>query len=242
MAIPIIATPTYELKLPSNKKKIKYRPFLVKEEKLLLLAMETKDPTQIQNTTKQVIKDCTFGEVDVEACPPFDLEYILLQLRIKSVGEKASITMKCPSCETPNTTDVNLAEIEVTKKEGHTNDIKLSDKMGVVMRYPTLADSSSVQMEEGESESSKRKNAEKSIEMIASCIDVIYEGETIYKTKEFKKEEVVEFIENLSQGMFQKIAAFFEDMPALRHTLEFKCSKCGTENKFNIKGIQDFFT
>lgn len=242
MAIPIVATPTYELKLPSNKKKIKYRPFLVKEEKLLLLAMETKDPVQIQRTTKQVIKDCTFGEFDVDVCPPFDLEYILLQLRIKSVGEKSTVSLKCSSCETANSTDIDLTKVEVTKKEGHTNDIKLAPTMGVLMRYPTMEDTAALGMSEEGAEEDKAKSAEKSIEMIASCIDVIYDGDKIYKTKDFSKEEVVEFIENMSQGMFQKLTSFFENMPALRHEVQFTCSKCGTENKVAIKGIQDFFT
>ena len=242
MAIPIVATPTYELKLPSNKKKIKFRPFLVKEEKLLLLAMETKDPVQIQNTTKQVIKDCTFGEFDVDVCPPFDLEYILLQLRIKSVGEKSTVSFKCSSCETANTIDIDLTKVEVTKKDGHTNDIKLAPNMGVLMRYPTMEDTAMLGLSEESAKEDKATNAEKSIGMIASCIDVIYEGDKIHKTKDYTKEEVVEFIENLSQGMFQKLTSFFENMPALRHEAQFTCSKCGTENKVAIKGIQDFFT
>lgn len=242
MAIPIVATPTYELKLPSNKKKIKFRPFLVKEEKLLLLAMETKDPVQIQETTKQVIKECTFGDIDVELCPPFDLEYILLQLRIKSVGEKSSVSLKCSSCDATNSMEVDLTKIDVIKKENQSNEIKLTETMGVVMRYPTIADSSSLGSSEEGVEETKAVSAEKTIDMIASCIEVIFDKEKVYKTKDFSRNEVIEFVENLSQGMFQKVAAFFEDMPALRHTLEFKCVKCGSDNKVNIKGMQDFFT
>lgn len=243
MAIPIVATPTYELKLPSNKKKIKYRPFIVKEEKLLLLAMETKDPAQIQNTTKQVIKDCTFGEVDVETCPPFDLEYILLQLRIRSVGEKASVSLKCSSCNVSNPVEIDLTTIDITNNQEHTNDIKLTDTLGVMMRYPTMLDSASYEgADPSKGEEDKVKTAVQSINLIASCIEVIYDKDKIYKTKDFTKEEVIDFIENLSQGMFQKIASFFENMPALRHTVEYKCHKCETENKINMRGIQDFFT
>jgi ribosomal protein L44E len=241
MAIPIIATPTYELMLPSSKKKIKYRPFLVKEEKLLLLAMETKDPAHIQETTKQIVKDCTFGEVDVELAPPFDVEYILLQLRIRSVGEKSTLKIRCSSCETPKSVEVDLTKVEVVKKEGHTNDIRLTDTMGVLLRYPTMVDSSNIGLSENDKED-KAKNAEQSIAMIASCIDVIYDGEKVYKTKEFTKQEVIEFIENLSQGMFQKIATFFEEMPALRHEIKFNCDKCKTDNTLMVRGIQDFFT
>ena len=241
MAIPIIATPTYELILPSTGKKIKYRPFLVKEEKMLLLAMETKDSAQIQTASKTVIADCTFGEMDVEKCPPFDLEYIMLQLRIKSVGETVTPSFKCKKCETSNEVEVDLTKINVIQTEGHSNTVKLSDTMGVVMRYPTMSDDDIAPASEEDSQN-VLKNAERSMQLIASCIDAIYDGEKVYNTKNFTKQEVMEFIENLSQGMFQKIATFFQNMPTLKHDIKFACAKCGEENNLSIRGVQDFFT
>jgi len=241
MAIPIIATPTYELTLPSTKKVIKYRPFLVKEEKLLLLAMESKDPKQIQSTSKDVIKNCTFGEIDVETCPPFDLEYILLQLRIRSVGEKVSTKIKCLKCDEPNVVEVDLLSVNVSASENHSNTIKLSEKMGVIMKYPNMGNEDLLAAGDKEKDDPVQ-NAELSMKLIASCIEVIYDGDKTYQTKNFSKEEVMEFIENMSQGMFQKIIKFFQDMPALRKEVEFKCAKCDTDNKITIRGIQDFFT
>jgi hypothetical protein len=241
MAIPIIATPTYELTLPSTKKVIKYRPFLVKEEKLLLLAMESKDPKQIQTTSKEVIKNCTFGEVDVDKCPPFDLEYILLQLRIRSVGEKVSTKMKCEKCEEPNAVEIDLVSVNVSASENHSNTIKLTDTIGVLMKYPSMGNEDLLSMDIKDKDDAVQ-NAEMSMKLIASCIEVIYDGDKTYQAKNFSKEEVMEFIENLSQGMFQKIIKFFQDMPALRKEVEFKCAKCATDNKVTIRGIQDFFT
>jgi transcription elongation factor Elf1 len=239
MAIPIVATPTYELKLPSSGKKIKYRPFLVKEEKVLLLAMETKDPAQIQSTTKTVIHDCTFGGVDVENCPPFDLEYIVLQLRIKSVGEKISPSFKCSECNTQTAVDIDLTKVEVVKTANHSNTIHLTDKMGVVMRYPTIEDTVGM---ESVDEKDTEKNAERTINLIASCIEVIFDNDKIYKTKDFSKEEVIGFVENMSQDMFQKIVKFYQDIPAIKHEINFACPKCGHENKYTLRGMQDFFT
>jgi len=239
MAIPIVTTPTYELKLPSSGKKIKYRPFLVKEEKVLLLAMETKDSAQIQSTTKTVINDCTFGSVDVETCPPFDLEYIILQLRIKSVGEKISPNFKCSECKTQNTVEIDLTKVEVVKTPEHTNTVKLTEHMGVIMRYPTIEDTSS--MEEVD-ENDTKKNTERSINLIASCIEVIFDKDKTYKTKDFTQQEVIDFIENLSQEMFQKIAKFFQEIPAIKQEVTFACSKCKHENKYTLRGMQDFFT
>jgi hypothetical protein len=156
------------------------------------------------------------------------------------------LKIKCGECQTINDVDVDLTKVEVVKKEGHTNEIKLTDTMGVIMRYPTIEDSSvidpSVTEKSGSDEVDKAKNAEQSIKLIASCIDVIFDKDKIYKTKDFSKEEVIEFIDNLSQGMFQKIAMFFDDMPALRHTIKFSCKKCNVNNEIGVKGIQDFFT
>lgn len=241
MAIPIIATPTYELTLPSTKKVIKYRPFLVKEEKLLLLAMESKDPKQIQRTSKEVIKNCTFGEIDIDSFPSFDIEYILLQLRVRSVGEKVSTKLKCEKCNESNPIEIDLESINVSSNSNHSNTIKLTEKMGVIMRYPMMGNEELFASDVSET-SNAIKNAEMSMKLIASCIEVIFDGDKTYQAKNFKKEELVEFIENLSQGMFQKLIGFFQDMPALRHKVEYKCEKCSHENSITLRGIQDFFT
>ena len=201
--------------------------------------METKDPAQIQSTTKTVISDCTFGSVDVETCPPFDLEYIILQLRIKSVGEKITPNFKCSECQTPNQVEIDLTKVDVVKIPDHSNTIKLTDNMGVIMRYPTIEDTVGV---DAEDEKDAKKNAEKTMNLIASCIEVIYENDKIYKTKDFTREDVIGFIENLSQGMFQKIAKFFQDIPAIKQDITFSCSKCNHENRYTLRGMQDFFT
>lgn len=241
MAIPIIATPTYELTVPSTKKVIKYRPFLVKEEKLLLLAMESKDAKQIQSTSKEVIKNCTFGEIDVEISPPFDIEYILLQLRIRSVGEKVNTRLKCQKCETSNAVEIDLQSINVTNPDNHNNTIKLTDTMGVVMKYPSLGNEELFSMREEDKENAV-KSAEMSMKMICSCIEAIFDGDKVYQAKNFSKTEVMEFVENLSQVMFQKLISFFQNMPAIKHDVNLKCEKCGYENEYTLRGIQDFFT
>ena len=207
MAIPIVTTPTYELKLPSSGKKIKYRPFLVKEEKVLLLAIETKDSAQIQSTTKTVINDCTFGSMDVETCPPFDLEYIILQLRIKSVGEKISPNFKCSECETQNTVEIDLTKVEVVKTPEHTNTVKLTENMGVIMRYPTIEDTSS--MEEVD-ENDTKKNTERSINLIASCIEVIFDKDKTYKTKILHNKRLSISLKIYHKGCFRKLQSSFK--------------------------------
>lgn len=239
MAIPIVAAPEYELKLPSTGKKIKYRPFLVKEEKILLLAMETKDPAQIQSATKQVIGNCTFGQVDVDTAPPFDLEFVLLQLRIRSVGETASVGIKCSDCGHSNPVDVDLASIQVSKPENHSTTIKLTDSLSVMMRYPTIEDTQQSGIEEGASD---KQNTESAIKMIARCIEVIQDGTKTYKSKDFTPEEVVEFLENLSQSLFMKIMSFFSNMPTIKKEVSFACSKCSKQNNYTLRGIKDFFT
>jgi len=239
MAIPIVATPEYELKLPSNGKKVKYRPFLVKEEKVLLLAMETKDPAQIQSATKQVINDCTFGQVNVDTAPPFDLEYVLLQLRIRSVGETASVGIKCSSCEATNSIEIELPSIQVTKPENHTTTIKITDSLSVLMRYPTIEDMQASDMDET---ADTKKNTEAAMDLISSCIEVIQDRGNTYKAKDFTKEEVKEFIENLSQPMFMKIMDFFNTMPTIKKEVSFVCHKCSKDNKYTLRGIKDFFT
>jgi len=236
MSLPTIVAPNYELTVPSTGKKIKFRPFLVKEEKILLLANETKDQDQILSAMKQIVSNCTFNEVDPEEAATFDIEYIFLQLRAKSVGESVEVNIKCTKCDTPIPVRVELSEIQVIKEKNHTNKIAISDTMGLVMRYPNFKALQILQSSGGNAQ-----NPTELLEFVATCITSIYDNSQIYEGKEHTTNELVEFIENLPQGAFAKIMDFFTKMPVVSKDIVCECSKCKAVNKVTLKGAQDFF-
>lgn len=238
MPLPKIATPTYELVLPSTKQTIKYRPFLVKEEKLLVLALESEDNKQITNAVKAVIKSCvTSRGVKVEQLPTFDIEYLFLNIRGKSVGEEVEVNITAPDDgETQIPITISLDEIEVIESEGHNKQIKLDDDLMMEMRYPSLD-----QFIKNNFSMSDDMNIEKSFELIASCIDKIYNEEEVWSTSDVSKKEVLEFLEGMNSLQFKQIEKFFETMPKLSHTVEVVNPKTKEKSTIVLEGLSSFF-
>ena len=237
MALPIVETPRFELTLPSTDMKVQYRPFLVKEEKVLYMALESGDENQMQSATKDILTAVTFNKIDVETLPTFDVEYIFLQVRAKSVGEVAKFKIICPDdSETYGDIEVDISKVEVQVDDAHTNDVILDEKrkLGVMLKYPNikvLYDTQGI----------KALKYEDIIKLIIGCVDYIYEGEKNYPISESTQEELKEFFENLSQDQFSKIRKFFDSMPKLRHVTKVKNPKTGVESTVTFSGLQDFF-
>ena len=237
MALPIVETPRYELTLPSQETKVQYRPFLVKEEKILYVALESGDEKEMQQATKDILKSVTFNKIDVDNLPTFDIEYIFLQVRAKSVGEVAKFKIICPDDKTTyGDVEVDISKVEVQVDDAHTNNIVLDEKrkLGVMMNYPNMKVLYSTQ-------GVKSLKYEDVINLIIGCIDYIYEGEKNYPVKESTQQELKDFLENLPQEQFGKIRKFFETMPRLRHQTKVKNPKTGVESTITFSGLQDFF-
>ena len=235
MALPKINTPTYELVVPSTGEEIRYRPFLVKEEKILLMAMESGDNKEIIRAIQDIVKECTYDKLKLSTMPMFDIEYLFLNIRAKSVGEITTLRLSCPDDEkTTVKVDVNLTEIEVQTDKNHTNKIELTDEMGIMMKYPTI-DSFAGDMSE--------INASNMLELISGCIDSIYDkgGEEVFEAKDQTKKELIEFIEQLNSKQFKNIQGFFDTMPKLKHTIKVKNPKTKKESEVVLQGLNDFF-
>jgi len=236
MALPKLTTPTYELEIPSTDAKIKYRPFLVKEEKILMMAMESKATADITQAVKDIVKECTFNQVDISNMPMFDVEYIFLQIRSKSVGEVSKLKLLCPDDgKTYADVELNLNEVKVQVGDDHTNKIELDKGMGMIMTYPTI---------DSFTDSGIRDiNASNMLEVISGCILQIYEeeGKKTYDSKDQTKKELVEFIEQLSTKQFKDVQAFFDTMPKLKHTIKVTNPKTKKESKITLTGLNDFF-
>ena len=238
MPLPKIATPTYDLELPSSKQKIKFRPFLVKEEKLLVLALESEDTKQITNAIKTVIKSCisTRG-VKVEDLPTFDIEFLFLNIRGKSVGEEVEISIIAPDDgTTPIPVSINLDDIKVVEDENHTKQIRLDDSLMMEMKYPSLD-----QFIKNNFDQIDTSNVDKSFELIASCIDKIYNEEEVWSTADCTKKEVVEFLNQMSSTQFKDVEKFFETMPKLSHTLEVVNPVTDVASVVVLEGLSSFF-
>ncbi len=236
MALPKIQTPSFEVILPSTGDKLIYRPFLVKEEKILLLAMESKDNTQIIQAVKDIVSSCTFEKLNVATMPMFDMEYIFLNIRAKSVGEISKLKILCPDDKkTYANVELDLTKVEVQVGDDHTNKIELTDDMGIIMTYPTI-DSF---LESG----IETVNANNMLDVVGSCILQIYEqkGEKVYQAKDQTKKELTEFIESMNSGQFKKIQSFFDTMPKLSHTIQVKNPKTKKTNDVKLTGLNDFF-
>jgi len=238
MALPIIATPKYELTIPSTNKKVSYRPFLVKEEKVLLLANETKDQKQIITAMRDIITNCTFGEVDVKTLATFDIEYIFMQLRSKSIGENIEVKVKCKKCETQNPLSINTNDIKIKKDNNIQNNIRIAGTTGVIFNYPNFE---ALQNLESTNSENNGQKTEELLLFIASCIDTIYDDKQVYLAKDHSSKELVDFLESLPQVSFTKIMDFFNKMPYMSYSTTIKCSKCGHEETIELKGAQDFF-
>ena len=236
MALPKLTTPTYELEVPSTDEKVQYRPFLVKEEKILLIAMESGKSEDIIEAVKQIVSSCTFDKLDLGRMPMFDVEYIFLNIRAKSVGEISKLKLLCPDDnKTYGEVEVNLQDVKVHVDEGHNNKIELENKMGMIMTYPSI----DTFKESGVT----TINASNMLDVISACIKEIYEekGEKVYQTKDQTKKEVTEFVESLNTQQFKKIQEFFDTMPKLKHTIKVKNPKTKKESEVILFGLQDFF-
>ena len=238
MPLPKIATPTYELELPSTGKTIQYRPFLVKEEKLLVLAMESEDTKQITTAIKAVLKSCVQTKgIKVETLPTFDIEYLFLNIRGKSVGEELEVNIICPDDEeTQVTVDVFLDDIQVQKNEEHTNKIQLDENLMMEMKYPSLD-----QFIKNNFDFNEKNAMDQSFQLIATCIDKIYTEDEVWATADCTKKEVNDFLEQMNSGQFKEIEKFFETMPKLSHTIKVTNPKTKVESDVVLEGLASFF-
>ena len=238
MPLPKIATPVYELELPSTGETIQYRPFLVKEEKVLVIALESEDTKQITTAIKNVIKNCIQSKgIKVETLPTFDIEYLFLNIRGKSVGEEIEVNVTCPDdgvTQVPIT--INLDDIQVQKNEDHTNRIKVDDSIMMEMKYPSLEQfiKNNFNFEDGNA-------MEQSFDLIATCIDKIFTEDEVWAVEDCTKKEIVEFLEQMNSSQFKEIEKFFETMPKLSHSITVKNPKTKKENAVVIEGLAGFF-
>ena len=240
MALPKLDVPTYELELPVSKKTIKYRPYLVKEQKALMMALESSDAKTIQHNVKEILNVCTLSkDIDIDDLPIIDIEYYFVQLRAKSVGEIAESKYRCNNeveekvCGNIMETKINLTEVEPYQEEYVDPEIQLTEKITVKMKYPPFSlVKDSIELDD---------ITEVTFNMMANCIEYIYDGEQFYYGKETTVEELVEFIEQLNQEQFEKLERFFNSVPKLSKRIEMKCSKCGFEHHLNVEGLESFF-
>jgi len=235
MPLPKLVAPTYELELPSTGDTIKYRPFLVKEEKILLLAMESEDEKQMTNAVKTILKNCISSKIKVDDLATFDIEYLFLNIRAKSVGEEIELNVPCPDDnQTVVPVKINVEDIKVQKSKDHNRIIELNDSVSVVMKYPSMETFVKTNL-------SSNGTAEDVFEIAASCIEQVVEGEDVYETKSFSKKEINDFLDSLDTAQFLKIQQFFETMPKLSHTIKVTNPNTDVTSDVVIEGLASFF-
>ncbi len=235
MALPQVSLPTYELEVPSTGKTLKYRPFVVREEKLLLLALESGDEKQIEDATRTLLKNCITSRVKLDDLALFDLEYIFLNIRAVSVGEIVEMLLTCEDDgETKVKYNLNLTQVEVSKPEDHSNKIMLDDNLGVIMKYPSFEEFVKVSI-------LGKDTSDEVIDIMSKCIDQIFDGEDVYDSSTTTRKEFYEFLEGQTNTQFEKIQDFFTEMPVLRHEIKLKNPNTGVENTFVIQGLSNFF-
>ena len=236
MGLPIQKAPKHKCKL-SDGTEVTYRPFLVKEQKYLLLAKEGQDSVEILDAVREIINQVTDGKVDSHKLPMYDLEYLFLQIRIKSVGESSKMVLYCKEKDCNGTGDLNidLSEVDIKYPEGNVIDpnVKLTDTLGVTLKYPTSLEMAKIEVIEGE--------GDQLVNLLKYGIQSIWDGDTIYDTDDVPDSELVEFVESLTMEQVDKLNEFFENVPTLEHRVEYKCNSCGTINKSTMKGLQSFF-
>ena len=240
MPLPKIATPSYELELPSTGKTIQYRPFLVKEEKLLVIALESQDTKQITNAIKAVIRSCILTKsVKVEELPTFDIEYLFLNIRGKSVGEDIDVKIICPDDEeTEVNVNVNLDDIQIQKSENHSNKISLDKNLMMELKYPSLNEFVKSNFDPNDT---NRSAMDQSFDLISTCIDKIYNEDEVWVAADCTKKEIKDFLESMNSAQFKQIEKFFETMPKLSHTIKVKNPKTKVENEVVLEGLASFF-
>ena len=233
MALPKLVSSKHTLVVPSTKESIEYRPYLVKEEKILMMAFESKDQSQMITALRDTIAGCTEGKIKVDNLTMFDLEYIFLKLRTKSVGENAKLKVKCIKCETPNEVNIDLSSVNVIGEIKPTAKIELTDTVGVMLKYPTVKGLYR--------QLNSLNEANSALAAIASAIESIYDADNVYPAENESEKSILEFIESLTSDQFKKIVSFFDDMPKLKHDIDFTCTHCKEENKIAVEGLQNFF-
>ena len=239
MALPKLTVPEYEAILPSTEKVIKYRPFLVKEEKILLTALEAEDDAIMADAIRQIVNNCVLEELDVFKLPTFDIEYLFLRLRAKSVGEKVTLGLRpwgCPNnegklCEKSTEVEINLEEVKVIKDENHSSKIMLSDDIGVKMKYPDIKNINIIDAD----------SAITGMNIVRNCVDMVFTKDETFERDSFTDEELEEFIDSLNSDQFKKIKEFFDTMPTLKYTTKYKCGTCGEEKETILQGLNSFF-
>lgn len=227
MALPILKVPTYELKLPSNGQKIKYRPFLVKEEKLLMIANDTGETEDQKRAIGQIIVNCSFGELDYNTMSTFDVEYMFINIRSKSVGEMVELSVLCPDDRVTRVDiEVNLAEIKCPKPKKNSNIIKLTEDIGVIMMYPTM----NMKIDEMDG-----------FDVICGCIDSVYDGDSVYSAADFSEDEIVDFVDSMTQQQLKLVSEFFDDMPKVYKKIEVTNPKTKVKSEITLEGMETFF-
>lgn len=237
MPLPVINEfPTYTLVVPSTKQKIKYRPFLVQEQKILLMALETKDPDQVLSAITDAIQACVLSPIKIETLTTFDVEYVFLQLRAKSVGERANITILCGECKTPNSLTVVLDEVKIEVPSNQKMTVKINDQYTVKLRYPKYNF-----LLHGDTLKNDTSMTAAMYEQVLACLDSVMTDDEVIKFDDEPREEIEAFIARLTTQQFQQILDFVVAMPKLQHPANFKCTSCGHDNKYVLQGISDFF-
>ena len=241
--LPKIDTPIYEVKLISSGKVVQFRPFLVKEQKLFLMNTENDDVDATIRVIRQVLKNCVLSDIDIDALPVFDLEYLFMHLRARSVSEVVNLKYRCNNivkdakgedkdCGTINEISFNVLEVKPTLTEGHVNKFQLTDKVGIVMRYPTF---------ELMQKSAGREDADVIMDLIYASIEQVYDEDTVYHMKDSTRDEIIEFVDNLQQKDLENIRLFFDTMPKIEKKIDYKCKKCGYQENITLEGVQSFF-
>jgi len=233
MALPKISVPTYSINMPSTGKTLKMRPYLVKEEKVLMIALESSDPGQIAEAVRNVIGSC-YSIDNIDELTTFDIEYLFLQLRGKSVGEDMELQLKCDHCETLNPLVINVSDIKVSNINDD-NIVMITDDIGLKMRWPSVKTFGALNIE-------KLNSVEGLMDLIIECVDSIFDADAVYDRNEMSKDELIDFIDNLNSGQFKKVQSFFQDIPAVEHIAKMKCSSCGKDNNIELRGLQSFFS
>ena len=239
MPLPKIATPTYELELPSSGELIRYRPFLVKEEKILFMAAQSDSTRDIAGAIKKMLENCIVTDIDIDSLAGFDIEYLFLQLRSKSVGEVIELQMihneaNREECNHVHSVEVDIGEIQIIEEKGHTNTLKITDDIGIVMKYPNISD-----MTEAEDILTARDEMDM-FKFASRGVVQVYDKDEVYD--QFTDEELMDFIESLSNDQFKQIINFYDTMPKLRHIIECECPQCGKTETTVVEGLQGFFT
>ena len=233
MALPKLNTPTYELELPSTGEKIKYRPFLVKEQKILMMAQEGSDENEIAEAMGNLVSDCTFGKIDAKVSPMFDIEYIFLKVRGKSVGDKIELNVTCPDDEeTSAPVTIDIEEIQVHMLEDHTNEVNISDDIKVVLRYPVLSDMKNVK--------ASSNSVDRVFNVLNSCITSIHFGDDVYNKVDLTDKDINEFVDQFTSEQFDTMVKFFDTMPKMRHIVNVTNPKTKVTSEVVLEGLESF--